>query len=120
MFGKFIKEMRLANNMTLRQFCRELDEDPSNWSKVERGIISAPQDEEKLIKIARILGIKKNSDAWLNLFTIAKTDAGKIPDYIMSNKKIMESLPAFFRTLGSIKPKPEEIEKLIEIIKKEA
>ncbi len=118
MFGEFIKEKRLNKKMSLRQFCRELDEDPSNWSKIERGVISAPQDEQKLTKIAHILEIQKDSDDWFKLFDIAKIDAGRIPDYLMSDREILQALPAFFRTVGSIKPKPEEIEKLIEIIRK--
>ena len=119
MFGEFIKQARIEKKLSLRQFCRELDEDPSNWSKIERGLNSAPQDKKKLTKIARILGLEKDSENWNRLFDIAKIDAGKIPDYLMSDKAILQSLPAFFRTIGSIKPKPEEIEKLIEIIRKE-
>jgi len=119
MFGDFVKQARIENKISLRQFARELDEDPSNWSKIERGINSAPQDYKKLTRIAQILGFEKDSENWEKLFDIAKIDAGKIPDYLMSDKEVLQSLPAFFRTLGSIKPKPEEIEKLIEIIRKE-
>ncbi len=118
MFGEFVKERRITQKLSLRQFCRALDEDPSNWSKIERGIISAPQDEGKLKKIAGILGIEKGTDDWNRLFDTARIDAGRIPDYLMSDKEILKSLPAFFRTVGSIKPKPDEIEKLIEIIRK--
>lgn len=119
MFGDYVKEKRLIKKISLRQFARELGEDPSNWSKIERGTASAPQDETKLAKIATVLGIKKNSEEWNHLFDMAKIDAGRIPDYLMSDKEILKSLPAFFRTVGSIKPKPEEIEKLIDIIRKE-
>ncbi len=118
MFGEFIKEKRINKKLSLRQFCRELEEDPSNWSKIERGVISAPQDELKLIKIANILEIDKDTDDWFKLFDIAKIDAGKLPDFLMSDKEILKSLPALFRTIRNIKPKPDEIEKLIEIIRK--
>ncbi len=118
MFGEFLKQKRLDNKLSLREFCRLLNEDPSNWSKVERGIISPPQEESKLTKIALILHIKKNSDDWNSLFDFAKVDAGKIPDYLMADKEVLQALPAFFRTVGSIKPKAEEIEKLINLIKK--
>lgn len=119
MFGEYVKEKRLTKKISLRQFARELGEDPSNWSKIERGTASAPQDETKLAKIAIVLGINKKSEEWNHLFDLAKIDAGRIPDYLMSDKEILKSLPAFFRTVGSIKPKPEEIEKLIDIIRKE-
>lgn len=118
MFGEYIKQKRLDKKLALREFCRLLNEDPSNWSKIERGIISPPQEETKLAKIASILHIKKNSDDWNSLFDFAKVDAGKIPDYLMADKEVLKAMPAFFRTVGSIKPKPEEIEKLIDLIKK--
>ena len=48
MFGEFIKQKRLEKDLGLREFCRQLDEDASNWSKIERGIMGPPQDEGKL------------------------------------------------------------------------
>ncbi|MDY6970686.1 MAG: helix-turn-helix domain-containing protein [Spirochaetota bacterium] len=117
MFGEFVKQKRLNKKFSLRQFCRLLNEDPSNWSKVERGIISPPQEESKLSQIASILDIKIDSDEWNSLVDYANIDAGKIPEYLMSDKEALQSLPAFFRTVGSIKPKPEEIEKLIGLIR---
>jgi len=117
MFGEYIKEKRLGKKLSLRQFCRLLDEDPSNWSKIERGLISPPQDDLKLNKIASILNFDVNSIEFKNIFDYARIDAGKIPDFIMSEKDILQTLPAFFRTVGSVKPKPEEIQNLIEIIK---
>jgi transcriptional regulator with XRE-family HTH domain len=50
MFGEIIKNKRLDHEMTLREFCRQLDEDPSNWSKIERGLNPPPKDEKKLKK----------------------------------------------------------------------
>ena len=119
MFGEYIKEKRLSKELTLREFCRMLEEDPSNWSKIERGVMSPPQEEQKLSKIARILGISKNSEDWKTLFDYASIDAGKIPDYVMNDKEVMKALPAFFRTIGSVKPTAEEIQKLVDIMKKE-
>lgn len=49
----------------------------------------------------------------------AKIDAGKIPDYLMSDQDVLKALPIFFRTIGSVKPTPEELAKLIEVIRKE-
>ncbi len=118
-FGQFIKERRNALNLSLREFCKQLGEDASNWSKVERGILAPPQDEEKLRRIAKLLDIGNNSEAWNMLTDYAKIDAGKIPDYLMSDKDVLNALPIFFRTIGSVKPTPEELAKLIEVIRKE-
>ena len=117
MFGKFIKQQRLAKKLTLRNFCRQLNEDASNWSKVERGKISPPQDKQKLSKIASILGIVEGSQAWQDMFDYSAIDAGKIPDYLLSDKEIIDILPVFFRTVGNTKPTPEELKQLITTIR---
>ena len=118
MFGSFIKENRLKADLTLREFCRLLDEDASNWSKVEREVLPPPRDELKLKRIAGILGFQEHSDDWNMLHDYASIDAGIIPKYITSDKEVLKSLPIFFRTIGSIKPNPEEITGLINTLKR--
>jgi len=118
MFGEYVKKKRLEKDLTLREFCRRLEEDASNWSKIERGVMGPPQDKEKLQKIAAILNISENSNEWKELADLASIGAGAIPEYIMSDKNIVEALPVFFRTIGSVKPTKEEIEELIKTIKR--
>ena len=119
MFGQFIKEKRIFVGLSLREFCKRLEEDASNWSKVERGILSPPQDPEKLKKIANVINIKAGSEDWKKLNDYANVDAGKIPDYLMTDEDVLKALPVFFRTIGSVKPTPEELAKLVESIRKE-
>jgi transcriptional regulator with XRE-family HTH domain len=119
MFGDFIKQKRLEKELSLREFCKQLNEDASNWSKVERGKLAPPQDEQKLEKIARVLEIEKGTSDWQKLTDYAAVDAGKIPEYLMNDKEVMEVLPIFLRTIGSVKPTPEELAELIDIIRKE-
>jgi len=118
MFGEFIKERRIDKGISLREFCKRIDIDASNWSKVERGLLAPPQDMERLKKIAQVLDIKVNSALWKELKDKANIDAGIIPEDILSDKKVLNSLPVFFRTVRSEKPTPEELDKLIAIIKK--
>jgi transcriptional regulator with XRE-family HTH domain len=120
MYGEFIKEIRMNKEMTLREFCKLVEMDASNWSKIERGLLAPPQDEEKLKKIARVLGIKIGSDTWKEMKDLANIDAGIIPEDIRSDEEVLKALPMFFRTMRSDKPTPEELDKLIDLIKKEA
>ena len=117
MFGEFIKTKRLALDMSLREFCKKIDEDPSNWSKVERGVLSPPKTGEKLEKIAKVLKIPKESGDWEKMHDLSNISSGNIPDYIMKNEEVLQSLPAFFRTVGNVKPAKEEIQKLIDKLK---
>lgn len=51
MYGEFIKELRAKKEISLREFCKQVEMDASNWSKIERGVLAPPQDEEKLKKL---------------------------------------------------------------------
>lgn len=119
MFGEFIKTLRLDRDIGLREFCRQLSIDASNWSKVERGILPPPQGDEKLDQIAEVLDIKKSSELYNELKDKAAIDAGIIPKDILSDQETLNLLPMFFRTVRSEKPTAEEIEKLIEKIRGE-
>ena len=116
MFGEFIKKRRLDQGITLREFCRLTEIDPSNWSKIERGVKSPPQDEMRLRQIAEILNIQIGTSLWEEMKDMVKVDAGAIPEDICSNRRILNSLPIFFRTLRN--EKPEDLERLIDLIRK--
>lgn len=118
MFGEYVKGKRLDRGLSLREFCKKAGEDPSNWSKVERGLIPPPQDIKKMEAIAATLGILEEPSV-RELHEMAIVDAGNIPDYIMNNRDIVENLPAFLRTIDNVKPTRDEFEKLIELLRTE-
>jgi transcriptional regulator with XRE-family HTH domain len=118
MFGEFVKKLRCEKRLGLREFCIAADCDPSNWSKIERGVLSPPQDEQALNRIAVILGISEMPKEVELLFDSAAIDAGKIPPYIMKDADLVKRLPVFFRTASGKKPTIEELERLAEIIRK--
>jgi transcriptional regulator with XRE-family HTH domain len=118
MFGEFIKTRRIGKGLTLRKFCILIETDPSNWSKVERGMLPAPQEDEKLKTIANVLGIFEGSDDWQELQDKAMISAGAIPKDFLTDDEALKSLPMFFRTIRSEKPTPEELDMLIEVIRR--
>jgi transcriptional regulator with XRE-family HTH domain len=119
MYGEFIKQRRIDKSITLREFCKLIEVDASNWSKIERGLLAPPQDEEKLKKIAETLNIEDGSESWEEMKDMANIDAGIIPEDIRSDERIVKALPMFFRTMRSDKPTAEELDKLIDMIRKE-
>jgi transcriptional regulator with XRE-family HTH domain len=118
MYGQFVKNRRVDKGISLREFCKSLGLDASNWSKVERGLLSPPQDEEKLRRIAELLDIEFGSDMWVEMKDLASISAGSIPDDILSDENVLKSLPIFFRTLRSDKPTSDELDELISMIRK--
>jgi transcriptional regulator with XRE-family HTH domain len=119
MFGEFIKERRLHRDLSLRKFCQLTDFDASNWSKIERGLLAPPQEEEKLYRIAEVLGINKGQEEWQEMIDLSRISANRLPEDIASDKKIMDSLPLFFRTVRSEKPSEEDLDRLLALLKKE-
>jgi transcriptional regulator with XRE-family HTH domain len=117
MFGEFIKRLRSDRRLGLREFCIAADCDPSNWSKVERGILSPPQDQNFLDRIAVILDLPENSQDRDLLMDYAAIDAGKIPPYVLSDAELVKRLPVFFRTATGKKPNAAELARLAEILK---
>lgn len=116
-FGKFIKGLRIGKELSLREICKLTGYDPSNWSKIERGKLPPPSNDQVLNKWAKILGLKEKKEIQ-NFIDEAMIAQGIIPKDVLSNEELVENLPAFFRTLRNKKPTKEEIDKLIKLIKK--
>ena len=104
----------MEREMTLRQFCKQAKIDPSNWSKIERGLMDAPKSQEVLRSIADTLQLSEEDVSTLR--DLAMFEA--IPDHLKPEEKILEKLPVFFRTVRGDKPTKEELEKLIELLTK--
>jgi len=113
-FAEFVRDARLNAGYTLRSFCKEIGEDPSNWSKVERELLKPPSDQDKLALIAIVLGFNYEDAEFQLLFDLAA--AAFIPKGLVE-KKILDQLPLLFRTVRGEKPTNEELEKLAEKIK---
>ncbi len=117
-FGETVKHLRLARKQTLRQFCYEFGHDPSNWSKIERGLNPPPRDEATLIRWAEDLGLKNCSDEWNEFMDQAAISRGQIPKDLMSDDKLVEKLPIFFRTVRGSEMSDEKLDDLIETIRR--
>ena len=115
-FGKKLKEFRLKRGLSLREFARSTDYDPSNLSKIERGRISPPSDEKILKEWAKILGFGRSQDLIREFIDTAQVAQGIIPGDILEGNKA-DFLQAFFRTIRNRKPTKEEIDKLIGLIR---
>ncbi|MBZ0187635.1 MAG: helix-turn-helix domain-containing protein, partial [Candidatus Obscuribacterales bacterium] len=86
-FGDHVRERRQELRLGLREFCNKLELDPSRWSKVERGTLQPPKDEEMLGKIAKVLKIPKNDTEWEKFKDLAIFSRGEIPGDLMEDKE---------------------------------
>ena len=117
-FGRYFEELRQAQNLTLRMFCKKAACDPANISRMERGLISPPKARDILEKYAEALNLVEGSSEWYKFFDLAAADHGIVPQDIMADAELVKVLPAFFRTLRGQKPTEKEMTKLAEKIRK--
>lgn len=113
-FGEFVKNKRTQNRITLREFCRRISVDPSNWSKIERGVLQPPKSKTVLNEIAKVLNINEKTEDYYTLFDLATISF--LPKELVENESVVEKLPIFFRTLRGKKPSREELERLVELL----
>jgi transcriptional regulator with XRE-family HTH domain len=116
-FGELVKELRIAQKKTLRQFCADHAHDPSNWSKIERGINPPPYNDKTIERWARQLGLKTGTPGWQDFLDQAAVSRGQLPKAVMSDEELMKKLPVFFRTVRGAELGEKELEDLIRKIK---
>lgn len=95
MFNQTAKSLRLHKRLTLRDFCEQVGLDPSNWSKVERGINPPPGDVGLLEQLADFFGL--TGPEKLSFMDEAALQRREIPPDVADNTILQRALPAFFR-----------------------
>lgn len=113
-FGEYVKDSRIAAGMTLRSFCREAEIDPSNWSKIERGVLAPSDDVELLGRVAALLGLSAAKETELS--DLAAIARGQIPADL-KDEELLAKMPAFFRAIRSQEYTKEDFEKLLKGVK---
>ncbi len=113
-FGAYVKELRVGARTTLREFAKRLGKDPSNWSKIERGIIPPAADDTLIPRMSQLLNLGEDETQKLNdLATIAR---GELPRDI-DDAALLAKMPAFFRALKGREYTADDLEKLTQKIK---
>ena len=117
MFGKFFEQLRIQQEKTLRAFCQENGFDPGNISKLERGILNAPQSEKKLKEYAKALNIQEGSEEWVKFFDLAVASHRNFSVRNIKDDAALEKLPVLFRAIDREGLNEEDLDKLIKLIK---
>jgi transcriptional regulator with XRE-family HTH domain len=109
-FASFVRVKRIAAGLTLREFCRQTGFDASNWSKIERSLLTPPQSKNVLETITAVLKIASGSQDYKELMDLAAL--ASVPQDLIE-PEILDQLPVFFRTVRGEKPTEEELNTLI-------
>lgn len=115
-FGELVKNLRITKRLTLRQFCTEVRMDPSNWSKIERGINPPPGDEDSLTALAEFF--KLRGDDRQQFFDLAAVARRELPADIAADEALLEKLPAFFRAIRGRELEGDRLKQFVEEVRK--
>lgn len=115
-FGAYLKRLRLERGLSLRDFCHRAQADPSNFSKLERGLLNPPQPD-RLADFLQALELSPMSEEARELERLAAIGRGQIPPAILSNKELAGKLPLFFRTLENGPLTEETVQEVVETIR---
>jgi len=66
------------------------------------------------------LGIKAGTDEWLEFCDRAAAGSGMLPADLVQDEDMLKHLPVLFRTIRDSKLSEDELEKLIEIVRRES
>ncbi len=115
-FGGFVRAKRLEQNLSLRKFCNVLQIDPSNWSKIERGVLPLTTEENKLKEMIELLKLsEEDTERFKDLAMLARKE---IPEKVYSDQEILDALPVLFRAADGQRPTRKQREMLIKLIKR--
>lgn len=117
-FGEFIKQKRVALRLSLRNFAERAGLDPGNASRLARGRVAPPESLDVLDRIAYALELRKGSHEYQELIDLASAAKGRIPQDLLTDEDVAARLPILFRTLRSKPLSGEQLEKLIESIRR--
>jgi transcriptional regulator with XRE-family HTH domain len=117
-FGELIKVRRAALRLSLRAFAERAGMDPGNASRLERGRVAPPEGVEVLGRIASALEFKKGTREYERIMDVAAAAKGRVPQDLLTDSEVAARLPILFRTLRSKPLSGEQLEKLIDSIRK--
>ncbi len=80
-------------------------------------MLSPPQDQAKLEAYARYLALEPGTEAWTIFMDAAAIASGRLPADIIADKQLMNSMPAFLRTIRGEQITEEKLRELITMIR---
>lgn len=116
-FGEFVKAVRLKNEITAREAAEDSGILPSNFSKMEHGLLAPPQNGAKQRKIATAIGLAVGSEEEARFFDLAGFAVGATPVDVSEIISREEALPLLLRTIGNKRLGTNEIERLVSIVR---
>jgi hypothetical protein len=116
-FGEFVKSTRLRSNIIARTAASNADMLPSNFSKMEHGVLAPPRDASKQKKLLAAIGIQSGTEEAMRFFDLAGAATGAVPVDLVDIISEDEARPLLLRTIDNKRLTETEVKKLIDIVR---
>ena len=120
MFGEYFRILRTKREPSLRKFCQQHGLDAGNISKLESGKMAPPKSEERIRKLAKAVGLKKDTrdyDRFLELALSVKRLSRHQSSFAnVRDEKIRQRLPDLLTRLNSPSLTEKKLEDLFSVL----
>ena len=115
-FGKFLKEKRVALDLSLREFARKVGLQPSNYCNIEADVLSPPP-VDALERIAQALGLRRGTKDFEAFHDLAAKGRDEIPADVTRIVKENHLIPVMLRTVEYENVTKSQLRGIIEDLK---
>ncbi|MFY9925873.1 MAG: helix-turn-helix domain-containing protein [Opitutaceae bacterium] len=115
-FGDFVRNTRMGKGLTARIVASSAEMLPSNFSKLEHGLLTPPRDAEKQRKLLGALNILVGSADAEKFFDLAAKAANSTPIDLAQIISENETVPLLLRTIGNKRLSEDQIRRLVAIV----
>jgi transcriptional regulator with XRE-family HTH domain len=116
-FGGFVKSTRLKQNIIAREAALNAGMLPSNFSKIEHGVLPPPRDAAKQKRLAAAIGVQPGTATADQFFDLAGKATGSVPVDLADIISEDEARPLLLRTIENKRLTEADIKRLIEIVR---
>jgi hypothetical protein len=116
-FGKHLKDLRKASGKAARIVALEAGMQPSNYSRLEYGVINPPKPKSNLDRLARAVGILDSKEQMARFYDMAAAALKSVPVDLADIISKDDAVPLMLRTIGNKKLTKQEIEEIVSLVR---
>ena len=115
-FGDYVKARRLDLEIGQREFAALIGVEASNYSKIERGLKSAPTGE-RLVPYVTALEFEVDGKEHLLMDDMAHVANGAIPTKMLTDERLAGKLPLLFNGMANGAFSDEQIDEILATVR---
>ena len=116
LFGKHLKALRKASGKAARIVALEAGMQPSNYSRLEYGVINPPQTKQKLDRLASAVGVFGSTEM-SQFYDLAAAANKSVPLDLADIISKDDAIPLMLRIIGNKKLSKQEVHEILKLVR---